>query len=131
MSNPYDTATERRSVLGPTVHFKGELAADEDLVILGRVEGAIEHTQRLTVGVGGSIKANVEAELVIVEGAVEGDLRASKSVLVKESANVRGNIAAPSVSIVQGATFNGSVDMSGDRTAKATESPRSAVHTAA
>src|SRR3974377_18837 len=103
MSNPYDTASDRLSILGPTLQFKGELAADEDLVILGRVEGTIAHTQRLTVGVGGDIKAEVEAELVIVEGAVEGDLRASKSVVVKESGNVRGNIAAPSVSILQGA----------------------------
>jgi hypothetical protein len=27
MSNPYDNATERVSVLGPTLHFKGEVPA--------------------------------------------------------------------------------------------------------
>jgi len=118
MSNPYDTATERQSILGPTIQFKGELLADEDLVILGKVEGTITHTQRLTVGPGGSVKANLEAETVIVEGVVEGDVSASRSVLVKETANVRGNIAAPSVSILQGATFNGSVDMDAGKSAK-------------
>jgi cytoskeletal protein CcmA (bactofilin family) len=131
MSNPYDTASERLSILGPTLQFKGELAADEDLVILGRVDGTITHTQRLTVGVGGTVKANVEAQMVIVEGAVEGDLRAAKSVLVKESANVRGNIAAPSVSIQQGATFNGSVDMDAGKGVRATDTHDSAVHSAA
>ena len=121
MSNPYDTATERQSILGPTLQFKGELQADEDLVIFGRVEGTITHTQRLTVGVGGSVKANVAAATVVVEGAVEGDVAASHSVLVKETANVRGNIAAPSVTIQQGAAFNGSVDMDAAKGVKGVE----------
>jgi hypothetical protein len=35
MGNPYDTANERTSVLGPTLRFKGELHADEELLIRG------------------------------------------------------------------------------------------------
>ena len=38
MGNPYDTASERMSVLGPTLRFKGELSAEEDLLIEGSVE---------------------------------------------------------------------------------------------
>ena len=41
MSNPYNSATERASVLGPTLYFKGDLSAEEDLLIQGRVEGSI------------------------------------------------------------------------------------------
>lgn len=119
MSNPYDTVTERTSILGPTIQFKGELAADEDLVIQGKIDGEIIHTQRLTIGRDGTVKANVRAQMVIIEGAVEGDVRADKSVVVKETANMRGNICAPSVSILQGASFNGGVDMSGAEPASA------------
>ena len=43
MSNPYNTATERMSVLGPTLRFKGELSAEEDLLVEGSVEGTIRH----------------------------------------------------------------------------------------
>ncbi|HEX3846174.1 MAG TPA: polymer-forming cytoskeletal protein [Steroidobacteraceae bacterium] len=113
MSNPYDTAKDRTSVLGPTLSFKGDLAADEDLLIQGRIEGSIAHTQRLTVGPQGSVKANIHAQLIIVEGTVDGDLRADKSVLVKSTATVCGNIVAPSVSIAEGASFSGSIDMGG------------------
>ena len=52
MSNPYNSATERASILGPTLYFKGDLTAEEDLLIQGRVEGSITHTQRLTVEIG-------------------------------------------------------------------------------
>jgi cytoskeletal protein CcmA (bactofilin family) len=112
MSNPYETAADRVSILGPTLQFKGELSADDDLIIRGRVEGTIKHKQRLTIGPEGRIAANISAQTVIVEGVVEGDVSATKSVLVKGNANVRGNLSAPSVSILEGATFNGGVDMS-------------------
>jgi cytoskeletal protein CcmA (bactofilin family) len=111
MSNPYDTATERVSVLGPTLHFKGELHADEELLIKGRIEGSITHSQRITVCAEGTVTANVRAQVIVVEGTLQGDLTAEKSVLVRETAKLRGNITAPSVSIVEGAHFTGGIDM--------------------
>jgi len=111
MSNPYDNSAERVSVLGPTLHFKGELHADEELLIKGRIEGSISHSQRVTVCTEGTVTANVRAQVIVVEGTVTGDLQAEKSVMVKESARLRGNITAPSVSIVEGAHFTGGIDM--------------------
>ena len=119
MSDPYDTASERMSVLPPTLKFKGELSAEEDLLIQGTVEGTIHHTQRVTIGKEGTVKANIRAQVIKVEGHVEGDLHAERSVFVGESGNLRGNIHAPSVSIVEGSHFNGAVDMEARRTAGA------------
>ena len=115
MSNPYNSATDRASVLGPTLYFKGDLSAEEDLLIQGRVEGSVTHSQRLTVGAQGTVKADIRAQLIVVEGTVDGDLRAESSVVVKESAKVRGNIFAPSVSILEGACFSGNIDMDGKK----------------
>src|ERR1700730_10502907 len=120
MSNPYDNAAERASVLGPTLYFKGDLSAEEDLLIQGRVEGSITHTQRLTVGPQGTVKANIKAQLIIVEGTVDGDLQAEKSVFVKETPKVCGHIYSPTVSIVEGANFTGSIDMDGKKAAQQT-----------
>jgi cytoskeletal protein CcmA (bactofilin family) len=111
MSNPYDSATERVSILGPTLHFKGELHADEELLIKGRVEGSITHSQRITVCPEGTVQASVRAQVIVVEGSLDGDLQAEKSVMVRETAKLRGNITAPSVSIVEGAHFTGGIDM--------------------
>jgi len=117
MSNPYDTAKERTSILGPTIQFKGELSADEDLIIQGTIEGTITHTQRLTIGREGIVRANVDAQMVIIEGTIEGDVRADKAVSVKETAHMTGNIKAPMVTIMQGANFNGHVDMGANKAA--------------
>ena len=118
MSNPYDTVKDRTSILGPTIHFKGELSADEDLVINGTIEGSITHMQRLTIGREGTVHANVDAQLVIVEGTMQGDVHAAKSVAVAQTARMIGNITAPTVTIQEGAKFNGSVDMSDGSVAK-------------
>ena len=126
MTNPYDTASERVSVLGPTLHFKGELHADEELLIKGRIEGSITHSQRLTVCAEGVVTANVRAQMIVVEGTVEGDLQAEKSVMVKETAKLRGNISAPSVSIVEGAHFTGGIDMDKRNAAAASTADASA-----
>jgi cytoskeletal protein CcmA (bactofilin family) len=125
MGNPYDTAAERTSVLGPTLRFKGELHADEELLIRGTIEGSITHSQRLTVCPEGTVRANIRAQMIAVEGTVEGDLQAEKSVKVAETAHLKGNIHAPSVSIVEGAQFNGSIVMDGSKAARSAPAPAS------
>lgn len=104
-------AAERMSVFGPTLRFKGELKAQEDLKVEGRIEGTIHHQQRVVVGAKGEVVASVTAASIEVDGKVQGDMHAKKSVKVSSSAVVRGNIRAPSVSITEGANFNGSVSM--------------------
>ncbi len=122
MGNPYDSAKERTSILGPTIHFKGELSAEEDLVIQGSIEGTITRTQRLTIGREGKVKANVEAQMVIIEGKIDGDVHAEHVVSVRETAHMTGNIKAPSVTILEGAHFNGNVDMSSSKAVTSHES---------
>jgi len=102
---------ERMSVFGPTLRFKGELKAQEDIKIEGRIEGTIHHQQRIVVGTKGEVVATVHAASIDVDGKVQGDMHAKKSIKVSQTAVVRGNIRAPSVSITEGANFNGSVTM--------------------
>ena len=58
MSN---ASSERMSVFGPTLRFKGELKAQEDIKIEGRIEGTIHHQQRVVVGQKGEVVATVNA----------------------------------------------------------------------
>lgn len=124
MDNPYNSGRDRSSsVLGPTLTFKGELRADEDLLIRGKIEGSIRHSSNLKIGSEGRINAEVDAEYIEVHGEVKGNLTGSKSVVVRQSANVSGNITSPNVSLHEGAKFNGSIDMSGDARAAADKPP--------
>ncbi len=101
----------RASVLGPTLRFKGELSAQEDLVVQGSVEGSITHTQSLTIGADGSMKGDIRARVIIIDGKVDGDLYATESVNIRATAKVKGNLFAPRVAISDGAFFQGRIDM--------------------
>jgi cytoskeletal protein CcmA (bactofilin family) len=98
-------------VLGPTLHFKGELYGEEDLEFQGQLEGSIEHTRSLSIGKEGSVKGNIRAKFVIIEGKVEGDVYASESVSIRQNAKMTGNVFAPRVGIADGAHFSGRIDM--------------------
>jgi cytoskeletal protein CcmA (bactofilin family) len=98
-------------VLGKTLLFRGELTAEEDVILQGRVEGSIRHARNLIIGTDGSVMGDVYASHLTVEGLVEGDLHCSEAVLVRATAQVRGNIFAPRVGIMEGALFNGRIEM--------------------
>lgn len=103
------------AIIGPKIRFKGELAGEEDLTIQGYVEGTIDlKHHRLTIGKEGSLKADVFAKTIIVEGRVEGDLHGDERVAIRKTSDVRGNIVAERVCLEDGAKFRGSIDMDVD-----------------
>jgi cytoskeletal protein CcmA (bactofilin family) len=108
---PAQSTHSKVSVLGPSIRFKGELIADEDLVIQGQVEGSILHTRSLTIGAQGRVQGDVKARRINVEGTVHGDLYALEGVTLRQGAFVTGNVFANKISISEGARLNGRVDM--------------------
>ena len=99
-------------VIGPTLVFKGELSADEDLIIEGRIEGTIaHHKMNLTVGKQGRVKADIDATSVIIEGQLVGDIRSDGIVTLAKGADVEGNIFCARIVMEDGARFKGKIDM--------------------
>ncbi|MDH4049759.1 MAG: polymer-forming cytoskeletal protein, partial [Gammaproteobacteria bacterium] len=96
------------SVIGPTLVFKGELSADEDLVIEGTIEGTIAHHKKnLTIGAKGRVSADIHASSVLVEGQLEGDIHSDGLVSLAKGAIVHGNIFCQRLVLQDGARFNG------------------------
>ena len=99
------------SVIGPTLVFKGELSADEDLIIEGHIEGSISHHEKhLTVGRQGRVYADIHASSVIILGKLVGDIHSAGSVSLSKSSNVKGDIFCARIIMEDGATFKGKID---------------------
>lgn len=112
------------SVIGPTLVFRGELSADEDLVIEGMIEGKIAHHKKhLTIGKQGRVKADLHAMSVIVEGKVEGDIYSDGVVRLAKGSDVSGNIQCARIQMEQGAHFNGKIRMEEPATFTVNEDP--------
>lgn len=110
------TAASRRSegpaAIGPSITVKGDVSGDEDLLIEGRVEGKVMLAKHnVTIGPDGHVKADVVGRTVVVEGQVEGDLRGEEQIVLRHSARVEGSIAAPRVTLEDGAVFRGGIEM--------------------
>ena len=100
------------ATIGPTIRIKGDLLGEENLIIEGQVEGTINLEKNdLTIGSAGSVKANIQAKGVIVEGQVQGDIVGKEKVVIRRTGNMRGNIVAPRVTLEDGAMFKGSIEM--------------------
>jgi len=99
------------TVIGDSVRVQGNLSGDEDLHVLGRVDGRIELQRTLVVAPSGIVKAEVVVKNAVVSGVVVGNIRASESVELTREGRMVGDIFAPRVIIVDGASFRGSVDM--------------------
>ena len=100
------------SVIGPTLVFKGELSADEDLVIEGTIEGAIAHHRKnLTIGKAGRVTADIHASSVLVEGELNGDIHSDGLVSLAKGAAVIGDIYCNRLVTEDGARFNGKIEM--------------------
>jgi|GEM_PF-220305 len=99
------------TVIGDSVRVQGNLSGDEDLHVLGRVDGRIELNRTLVVAPSGIVKAEVLVKNAVVSGVVVGNIHATESVEITREGRMVGDIYSPRVIIVDGASFRGSVDM--------------------
>jgi cytoskeletal protein CcmA (bactofilin family) len=112
------------SVIGPTLTFRGELSADEDLIIEGMIEGTIaHHDKNITIGKQGRVIADIHANSVIIEGELKGDIHSDGLVSLADGASVTGNIYCARVVMHEGAWFSGKIDMGTMTPARADDEP--------
>ena len=120
ISPNFEVRTRSASVIGPTLRIKGELSANEDLIIEGEIEGKIAHQDKnLTVGKTGRVKADIHAKVVEILGFVDGDIRGDDIVKLAKSAEVSGNINCARIAMEDGARFSGMIAM-GERPSEPT-----------
>lgn len=122
-----ESVVKKKAMIGSSIMIKGELTGDESLTIDGTVEGKISlkgHT--LTLGPDARIKANVEADAVVVAGELTGDIDATQRIEIASSGTVKGDVCSPRITIADGACLKGSVDTNrGRETAKMEMPPTS------
>lgn len=110
---PVDPSVSIRkaSIIGPTLTFKGELSANEDLIIDGYIEGVISHQDKnLTVGKTGRVIADIRARRIEIHGEVEGDIYSDDLVKIGRTAVIIGNVSCQRIAMEDGAQFSGVIN---------------------
>ncbi|MGA8939754.1 MAG: polymer-forming cytoskeletal protein [Acidobacteriaceae bacterium] len=103
--------TEGATVIGREIKFRGEISGSTDLLIDGQVNGTIRLTgARVTIGAEGRVHATISAQDVVVAGLIDGEVRATGRVELRDGATIQGDVCAARLSIEEGATLHGGVD---------------------
>jgi cytoskeletal protein CcmA (bactofilin family) len=97
------------TVIGRGVRVRGRITGEADLTIEGHVEGEVAVTGNVTIDSEGVVGASVSGHVVVVRGAVKGDLTGTDAVRLEEGARVVGAVRAPRIGIARGALVRGHV----------------------
>lgn len=93
--------------LGSDSEFDGRLTFQGTIRIDGRYEGNITVDGTLIVGPSGRVNAEISASNMIISGEVTGNMTAETNIEVHAAGKVYGNLIAPTVTIHEGAVFQG------------------------
>ncbi len=100
------------TTIGRHLVVTGELSSDDDLTIEGCVNGSVSvRDATLTIEAPGRVEADVRAARVVIRGALSGAVAASERIELSASSSVEGSLSAVQIVIVEGARFNGMIDM--------------------
>jgi len=106
-------AAQDTTYFGKNLKVTGNVSGEGSLIILGAFEGEFNLRGRLKVAQGARVKGNVKATEVYVNGNVEGAIVASEIVHLDNTARIKGGIASPKISVLEGALFDGEIRMTG------------------
>ena len=92
--------------------ISGEISGTSDLYIDGETQGKVRlPTARVTVGPNGRVQADIEAREIIIEGTVQGNLKAGERLHLGAGSSVQGSVLTPRFAIEDGARLRGKVEM--------------------
>lgn len=119
-SNQADTT------IGPSVKVEGDVNAVGNVYVLGSVNGTITTDQQVTVGENAEVMADIKSDSAVIAGKVKGKLSITKSLSLKATAHITGDIHTESIEIENGAKVNGQLTMGSSTSSYTSSSSESA-----
>jgi cytoskeletal protein CcmA (bactofilin family) len=120
---PNSPESLNRIVEGTTI--EGEIKSESNIRIDGKVKGIIVTKGRLVVGTTGVIDGEVVCKDADIEGSVNGQIRVSGLLSLKETSKFSGDIVTNKLNIQTGAMLSGTLSMGNEN--KAIKSEHNAI----
>jgi len=95
----------------PGCEVDGVLSLEGPLLIEGEFRGEIRCQDAVTVLQSGTVEASIEARTVTIEGAVVGNVTATREIVIARWGKLHGDVVTPSLVIERGAFFQGATRM--------------------
>jgi cytoskeletal protein CcmA (bactofilin family) len=106
-SSPVTDSGQVTALLDQGASFEGRLTFEGTVRIGGHFKGEIFTQDTLVVNPGSNVEAQIEADMVIISGNVQGNIFARRRVVMHPPAIFRGTVTTPSLRIDEGVVFEG------------------------
>ena len=88
-------ADDTRTEIGANTVVTGDIQAQEDVVVFGRVDGTVTSTTAVIIEESGEARARIHAANVLVAGVVVGNVQATERIEIAATGRVLGQRPAP------------------------------------
>lgn len=114
----YDSEAEKVvTLIGEGAICDGQFSAKDSTRIDGTINGGVVINGTLILGQSGKILGNVKAQNVFAAGEINGNIDAGAGkVEISDTGKIIGDITTKSIVIDENALFQGSCNMTGDKT---------------
>jgi cytoskeletal protein CcmA (bactofilin family) len=117
-ATPTIQPTKLTSLIGESLHVRGEVAFAGGLRVDGHVEGTVlgsaDGSSLLVLSDKGSVRGGVRVHDAVINGRIDGDLEVDHFLELQASACVTGNIRYRQLQLHCGATVHGRLEKVGD-----------------
>ena len=100
-------ANPTTSLLSKEIKIEGDIQGSENLQVEGNFKGSIKLARDIYIGPTGVVEADVEADIVVIQGQLSGNVTARKQLQIQSSGKLMGDCTAHSIDIKEGALFEG------------------------
>jgi len=107
MNNTEQSQSNNKTIIGRDAQFKGDMSFENNLQILGSFEGKLTTTGNLVISSEAIVKADIEANTVVIEGSIQGNLLVKDIVELSKTAIIKGDIECGRLTMSAGASFEG------------------------
>ena len=129
-SSTKETTTGMATIIAAGTEIKGNIESKGDIRVDGKLVGNLQTSSKVFVGPSGSIKGDVQAQQADVLGTIEGTVKVSELLALKESCEITGTIYTGQLQVDPSASFNGECHMGTEAGANVVTIKKETVHAA-
>lgn len=100
------------NMISEGTELTGNIKSSHSIRIAGTIHGSVEVDGKCILANVAVVKGDISANEADISGAVSGDIHVESKLILRHTAHVYGNIQAKSISIEDGAVFEGTCTMS-------------------
>ena len=106
-----DVAGAEVNLIGKGTRVEGEIHAESSIRIDGKLKGKLVCKSTLTVGQGGEIEGEIEANNANISGKLKGKIIIKQKLVLESTSTLIGDLQAAKLIVDEGAVFDGTSQM--------------------